>query len=1033
MASSDLLSHLSATDRALFWKYGIGAKTPVPFECVHHAFEFHAKSNPDFTAVDELGTTITYAELDRRANCLAARLRSIGVTQGARVCMLVERCISLPVAVIGILKTGAAYIPLDGNVVSDSTLKHALQESGSTVAVTLRKFEHRLADAPVPLVFLDDALCPSFNPNHCTKPRDTTTSKDSVYIIYTSGTTGTPKGVEVTHGNVINLICLEPGQLGMKPGARVGQMLNISFDMAAYEILGSLGNGATLCLRGRTSKDWKAVMRNVDVLVSTPSMLLPHNPADYPNIGHIMVAGEPCPKPLADGWGSQARFWVGCGPTEVTIVNTLQLHIPGDLVTIGGPVPNTTVYVLDDNMSPVPIGEMGVMWAGGACVSKGYLNLPDKTAERYVRDPFLDDGSMMFNTGDLGKWTPGGSLQPLGRIDNQVKIQGFRVELDGVATAMETCPGVTAATALLIDGKLWGFANPAHILPEDIRVAASKIQPYYAIPTKIMTMDDFPKTANGKTDKRVLQQMALESVSEEVRVREVKPTIPDNVAMVNLPTTILPSNASESNPSNTVLPSNASEHTLDSTSTKISTHVKEVDSKAESTIETTVEKEDYIWSGYLEDEHPEKVHGFLHRNLRYQAFSIYRRLFSVVFLTNLAVFIWTMVKQQYDANTLGGILIANVFIGVLMRQEIVINIIFTVATSIPPSWPLAIRRTAARVYHIGGIHSGAGVSSLVWLCFFTAVATKEVINGGKTSVKTLAITYVILLELVGLVIFAYPALRRRFHDTFENTHRWLGWTALALVWVQFMFLNLDYLPEGKTLGRALIETPQFWLVIILTCSIIWPWLRLRKVEVKCETLSKHAVRMWFDYGVTPGAGTFVRLSDSPLKEWHGFATIPMPGRTGYSLVVSRAGDWTSKHIDNPPTWMYVKGVPTYGVLKLVPMFRRMVVVATGSGIGPCASAIFEKRIPLRVLWTAPNVRGTFGDQLVDQVLEANPEAVIYDTRKHGKPDMVKLILRLYKEFDAEAVAIISNQTLTEKVVYAMQSRGIPAYGAIWDS
>jgi acyl-CoA synthetase (AMP-forming)/AMP-acid ligase II len=268
MASSDLLSHLSATDRALFWKYGIGAKASVPFQCVHHAFEFHAQSNPDYTAVDELGTTITYAELDRRSNCLAARLRSIGVTQGSRVCMLVERCISLPIAVLGILKAGAAYIPLDGNVVSDSTLKHALKGSGSSVAVTLRKFEHRVADAPVPLVFLDDALCPGYNPGHCVKPRDTTTAHDSVYIIFTSGkclllpeafsttdprpgTTGTPKGVDVTHGNVMNcmvlllvssfaslslatVIYLDPGQLGMKPGARVGQMLNISFDMAAY-------------------------------------------------------------------------------------------------------------------------------------------------------------------------------------------------------------------------------------------------------------------------------------------------------------------------------------------------------------------------------------------------------------------------------------------------------------------------------------------------------------------------------------------------------------------------------------------------------------------------------------------------------------------------------------------------------------------------------------------------------------------------------------------------------------------------------
>ena len=188
-------------------------------------------------------------------------------------------------------------------------------------------------------------------------------------------------------------------------------------------------------------------------------------------------------------------------------------------------------------------------------------------------------------------------------------------------------------------------------------------------------------------------------------------------------------------------------------------------------------------------------------------------------------------------------------------------------------------------------------------------------------------------------------------------------------------------------------------------------------------------------------------------EWHGFACIPEPGRTGYSLVVSKAGDWTTQQITEPPTHLWVRGVPCYGVLRIAPLFRRIVLVATGSGIGPCTPVILEQRLPIRLLWTSPNVRQTFGDKLVDSILEKNPDAVIYgqcswqplleqtfnnycwltDTRVHGKPDMVKLTYRLVKEFNAEAVAIISNQKLTEKVVYGMMSRGIPAFGAIWDS
>ena len=193
------------------------------------------------------------------------------------------------------------------------------------------------------------------------------------------------------------------------------------------------------------------------------------------------------------------------------------------------------------------------------------------------------------------------------------------------------------------------------------------------------------------------------------------------------------------------------------------------------------------------------------------------------------------------------------------------------------------------------------------------------------------------------------------------------------------------------------------------------------------------------------------MSKSPLFEWHGFACIPVPNEKGFSLVVSKAGDWTTEQIAEPPKQVWVRGVPCYGVLRITPLFRRVVFVATGSGIGPCAPCILQQRVPIRLLWTSPNVRQTFGDKLVDDILKASPGAVVYgvyqqalfqvyltetsrlDTRKHGKPDMVKLTYRLVKEFEAEAVCIISNQKLTRKVVYGMMSRGIPAFGAIWDS
>lgn len=343
-----------------------------------------------------------------------------------------------------------------------------------------------------------------------------------------------------------------------------------------------------------------------------------------------------------------------------------------------------------------------------------------------------------------------------------------------------------------------------------------------------------------------------------------------------------------------------------------------------------------------------------------------------------------------------------------------------------------IRRILARVYSIGGIHSGAGVSGTVWLVLFVAQATREFIKKENVTVPTLAVSYVILALLLAMVIFAYPKFRVDHHDAFEIIHRFAGWLAVALVWAQVVLLTSDYRAPGEKLGYAVVHTAPFWLVLIMTCSIILPWLRLRKVPVRSEVLSDHCVRLHFDY-VDTHPGHFTRMSLDPLLEWHSFATISEPGKKGYSAVVSRAGDWTKKQIGNPPDKIWIRGIPCYGVVRVTPLFRRVVMVATGSGIGPIAPVVFAKRTEIQLLWTAPAVRKTFGDKLVDSLLEAAPQSVIYDTREHGRPDLVKLTYRMVREFNAEAVVIISNQPLTEKVVYGMMSRGIPAFGAIWDS
>lgn len=331
----------------------------------------------------------------------------------------------------------------------------------------------------------------------------------------------------------------------------------------------------------------------------------------------------------------------------------------------------------------------------------------------------------------------------------------------------------------------------------------------------------------------------------------------------------------------------------------------------------------------------------------------------------------------------------------------------------------------------------------------------------RASPAVLTITYVLDCLLLAICALAHPTFRVKAHNHFELTHRFAGWTALALFWVQTFVQVADTRSSAhQSLGYILPRTPGIWLLTVATASIVLPWINLRKVEVKSEVLSPHAVRLHFNY-TTPVVGTAVRISERPLLEWHAFATISKPtfpraptinneyvrnDGKGFSLLVSNAGDWTKRQINRAPTKLYVRGVPACGVLRIAPLFKSIVLVATGSGIGPCLPVIYraaltknlppgskERHIPIRVFWSTPNPLKTFGQEIQDAILAADPEAVIHDTRTMGRPDMVAVSWRLKVESGAEAVCVIANQKLTQRVVYGMESRGVPGYGAIFDS
>lgn len=395
------------------------------------------------------------------------------------------------------------------------------------------------------------------------------------------------------------------------------------------------------------------------------------------------------------------------------------------------------------------------------------------------------------------------------------------------------------------------------------------------------------------------------------------------------------------------------------------------------------------------------------RLLKHPRLMHHNRLAALVLLGN-ALFLYG--HWVPSARTLGHAALVNLALAVVVRQQYVINLLFRLATSAPTSWPLKLRWTLGKVYHFGGLHVGGALAGTAWFLALTIVTRDG---------PLLAVGWTLLALLALVVGTALPPFRRRHHDHFEKIHRFGGWTALLLFWTHTLLA-----------GPGPFEVT---LLAVVTFSVALPWLRLRKVAVRLERPSSHVVLARFDHGETPFAGSSTAISRSPLKEWHSFANVPAPGEPGFRLTISQAGDWTGAFIDDLPAKVWVKGITTAGVANIEVLFKKVVYVATGSGIGPCLPHLLAAEVPSRLVWATRDPRATYGDGLVDEILAVQPHALVWDTSRHGKPDMVRLAYEAYRDFGAEAVICISNRKLTWQVVHGLERRGIPAYGAIWDS
>jgi len=432
---------------------------------------------------------------------------------------------------------------------------------------------------------------------------------------------------------------------------------------------------------------------------------------------------------------------------------------------------------------------------------------------------------------------------------------------------------------------------------------------------------------------------------------------------------------------------------------------------------------------------------------------------------------------------------SNLLAAVLIRNEHVVNTLFWTLGTATKYAPLRVRSLAARVYTYGGVHSGGAVAAVGWYVSFLVLLTRELASRQEVTVVrswVYFVAYAILAVLVSILCTAHPKFRRVMHDWFEVIHRFGGWLCIILFWVLLVLLAAENRsPDGATIGKTLVREPNLWMLVTITGLVVYPWTRLRKREVQAEVLSPHCVKLTFRYRNVQ-FGQAVKLTDRPFKETHAFGVIPLPtasnvpqvrtemmmmmmmkGRCsgccsspspsspspspsppsqdkpqtrgkaeekGFSVIVSKAGDWTSSLIAHPPSKIYTRGVPQFGVLRIAALFRPVLLVATGSGIAPILSLLIQvPHHPVRIVWSTHDPEATYGRDICDVVYRSDPHAVVVDTSRMKRPDLVKLCYRVWEQEGCEAVVVISNQRVTRKVVYGLESRGVRAFGPIFDS
>lgn len=481
---------------------------------IHQLFEEQVEKTPDNIAVIFGDKQITYRELNEKANSLAGVLRNKGVKPDDIIAVFINRSIEMIVGILAVLKAGGAYLFID-NKLPDDRINYMFKECDIKILLSQQDHFNRIC-SDVDVIDLSDADIYTGNKDNLPSVNN---SRDLAYVIFTSGSTGVPKGTMIEHRSLNNFLHYVNQFVGTVMGKTTISLANASFDIFVFELFSTLINGFKLILTSENERSnperlfFLIKNNNVCIVHGTPSvinLLLDHNEDIFSSVELLIIGGEEFPNSLLKRLKSRtkSRIFNGYGPSECTVGVCFKELTNSSGINIGKPISNTQIYILDSNMNLVPIGTSGEIYIGGECLARGYIN-PELTTERFICSPFMKD-RIIYKTGDIGKWFPAGEIQFMGRNDKQIKINGYRVELDEIRSSIMRIENISNAVVLTQTAPNGKTVLCAYVVTknacstESLRRRMLEMLPEYMVPSFIIYIDEIPLTQNGKIDKNKL-------------------------------------------------------------------------------------------------------------------------------------------------------------------------------------------------------------------------------------------------------------------------------------------------------------------------------------------------------------------------------------------------------------------------------------------------------------------------------------------------------------------------------------------------